>query len=282
MKLRHLLFTLPFVLPACGGRGLPDAPPASEQTPLYKAHAHNDYLHERPLLDALDHGFMSIEADVYVMPLLSDSLYVAHDAQDIRPSRTLTTLYLEPLRERIEQLGSVQPGQDRPVQLLIDFKSEAESSWKALAQALEPFADFLTVYDNGQIHQGLVSVVISGNRPSNTLASSARRLAFIDGRLSDLESPPPAELVPLISDNWSNHFSWDGNGAMPTDEYSKFEQIMQAAVSGGYRIRFWNTPDEPGPARDAVWQLLNDQGVHHINTDDLAGLETFLRQQQEN
>ena len=124
MKLRHLLFTLPFVLPACGGRGLPDTPPASEQTLLYKAHAHNDYLHERPLLDALDHGFMSIEADVYVMPLLSDSLYVAHDAQDIRPSRTLTALAFplmnqeNAIEEADEEALLESPGWASPQQML--------------------------------------------------------------------------------------------------------------------------------------------------------------------
>ena len=30
-------------------------------------HAHNDYLHSRPLLDALDQGFDSVEADVFLV-----------------------------------------------------------------------------------------------------------------------------------------------------------------------------------------------------------------------
>jgi len=52
----------------------------------HPAHAHNDYLHERPLLDALDHQFRSIEADVFAR---GDSLYVAHNQRDIRPGKTL-------------------------------------------------------------------------------------------------------------------------------------------------------------------------------------------------
>ena len=32
--------------------------------PLTQAHAHNDYEHDRLLLDALEHGFTSVEADV--------------------------------------------------------------------------------------------------------------------------------------------------------------------------------------------------------------------------
>ena len=33
---------------------------ATQVRPLQKAHAHNDYEHERPLLDALDHGFTAL------------------------------------------------------------------------------------------------------------------------------------------------------------------------------------------------------------------------------
>ena len=33
-----------------------------------QAHAHNDYLHERPLLDALDNGFGSVETPLQVFP----------------------------------------------------------------------------------------------------------------------------------------------------------------------------------------------------------------------
>src|SRR5688500_5242918 len=41
--------------------------PASTPRVLPHAHAHNDYLHDRPLLDALDHGFNSVEADIFLV-----------------------------------------------------------------------------------------------------------------------------------------------------------------------------------------------------------------------
>src|ERR1035438_747298 len=37
----------------------------AEPVPLVHVHAHNDYEHKRPLFDALDHGFCSVEADIY-------------------------------------------------------------------------------------------------------------------------------------------------------------------------------------------------------------------------
>ncbi len=33
---------------------------------LSQAHAHDDYEHDRPLLDALEHGFTSVEADIWL------------------------------------------------------------------------------------------------------------------------------------------------------------------------------------------------------------------------
>ena len=49
-------------------------------TPLTNAHAHNDYEHTRPLFDALDQGFNSVEADVF---LVDGKLLVGHTAFDL-------------------------------------------------------------------------------------------------------------------------------------------------------------------------------------------------------
>ncbi|MCB9269197.1 MAG: hypothetical protein H6561_06455 [Lewinellaceae bacterium] len=74
--------------------------------PLPNAHAHNDYEHTRPLLDALDQGFTSVEADVYWW---NGKLVVAHnlphgeEARQLLP--TLEELYLKPLQQRIQDRG---------------------------------------------------------------------------------------------------------------------------------------------------------------------------------
>ena len=46
--------------------------------PLERAHSHNDYSRPRPLLDALDAGFCSVEADIF---LVDGELLVAHPRQ---------------------------------------------------------------------------------------------------------------------------------------------------------------------------------------------------------
>lgn len=62
MLVRWALLTLLVTLTA-GASSPAGAGPSDGVIPLARAHAHNDYVHTRPLLDALEHGFTSIEAD---------------------------------------------------------------------------------------------------------------------------------------------------------------------------------------------------------------------------
>ncbi|PPS70587.1 MULTISPECIES: phosphatidylinositol-specific phospholipase C/glycerophosphodiester phosphodiesterase family protein [Streptomyces] len=263
-----------------GSIALPATPaPAGERTharrPLWRAHAHNDYEHPRPLFDALDHRFGSVEADIY---LVGDQLLVAHDPEDLDPSRTLESLYLAPLAARVRaQHGSVYRGYRGSLQLLIDIKTEGASTYRALDRRLRRHRHLFTTYAHGRVHRGPVTAVVSGDRAARTpMEAQAVRRAFYDGRLADLGSPAPASFVPLISDNWTLNFTWQGMGPFPDAERQKLRGITEAAHKRGQRVRFWATPDLAGPARDAVWGELLAAGVDHLNTDDLAGLEAFL------
>ena len=119
-------------------------------------------------------------------------------------------------------------------------------------------------------------VIVSGNRPVEYMREQELRFAFVDGRIQNLEEPYPAEFMPLISDRWTRLFKWKGKGNMPEDERSRLKQYVQQAHENGQMIRFWATPDSPGPAREAIWKELNEVGVDLINTDDLSGLREFL------
>src|SRR5688500_4572676 len=92
---------------------------------LPQAHAHNDYEHTRPLLDALPHGFTSVEADVQ---LVDGKLLVAHDREDVDPAKTLAALYLDPLKKFANGQKSIFPT-GQTVTLLIDFKTEAQPTY---------------------------------------------------------------------------------------------------------------------------------------------------------
>lgn len=243
--------------------------------PLWRAHAHNDYLHPRPLFDALGHRFGSLEADIF---LVGDQLLVAHDAVDLDPARTLESLYLEPLARRVKaNHGSVYRGYRKPIQLLIDLKTEGSSTYLERDRHLRRYKHLFTTYAYGRVFPGPVTAVISGDRAARIPMEAQRvRRAFYDGRLADLGGPAPASFIPLISDNWNLNFTWQGTGPFPEAERQKLRSIIATAHQRRQKVRFWATPDLAGPPRDALWGELLAADVDYINTDDLAGLEKFL------
>lgn len=248
--------------------------PEAGPTPLAQAHAHNDYEHPRPLLDALDHGFTSVEADVW---LVDGKLLVAHDRDQVKPDRTLESLYLQPLLDRVRaNNGSVYAGWPHTVHLLIDVKSDATPTYQAIDAVLRRYQDMLTQFTPHEVHGGAITVTISGNRDLPLMASQPIRHAAYDGRLTDLGSSARADLIPLISDNWTKTFTWQGVGPMPAAERDNLRRIVATAHAHGQRVRFWATPDMPGPARDNVWREELDAGVDFFNTDHLADLQQFL------
>jgi glycerophosphoryl diester phosphodiesterase len=219
-------------------------------------------------LDALDHGFCSVEADIFLTP---DGLLVAHERKDLRAGRTLQKLYLDPLRDIVKSRGAqVYPGGPR-FHLLIDVKTEAESTYAALDKVLAQYADILSVTENGKFQPQAVTIVLSGNRAIETITKQAVRYVGIDGRPENLSSDAPAHLFPWISANWNLLFTWKGDGPMPDDQRAKLVEIVDQAHQRGRMVRFWATPENA-----AVWRELTAAGVDLINTDKLDGLREFL------
>ena len=242
---------------------------AAGPLPLPNAHAHNDYEHPRPLLDALDQGFCSVEADIH---LFEGQLLVAHDGKDLKPELTLQALYLNPLQELArENQGRIYP--DGPeFTLLIDVKTDGEETYRALSYVLSEYQEILSgMHTPNEFSIRAVSVIISGNRATEIIATHKPRLASIDGRIDDLDTTMPPELMPLISDRWSKYFKWTGEGPFPEAEKHNLKKFVDKTHRSGRRFRLWAIPD-----KEVVWRELHIAGVDLINTDDLAGLASFL------
>lgn len=250
--------------------------PQGDATPLRGAHAHNDYRHDRPLLDALGHGFTSVEADIF---LVDGRLCVAHESKEIRRDKTLQSLYLQPLRERVAGNGGRVYREGPGFVLLVDIKTAAEPTYRKLHEVLSEYREMLTAFGPDGRREGAVLVIVSGNRPLEFMRSQEVRYAGYDGRLTDLDSEAPADLIPMLSDQWGGHFTWRGDGPIPPEERRKLEDIVRKSHAKGRLVRFWATPDLRSPARDAVWRELLSAGVDLINTDDLEGLRRFLLEQ---
>jgi len=243
-----------------------------DPSPLPQAHSHNDYEHQRPLMDALDQGFCSVEADIW---LVNGELLVAHDLKDAKPGRTLQSLYLDPLQAHVQRNGGRVFSGGPTVTLLVDVKSEATNSYIVLRDALKRYEMMLTRFSPERTETNAVTVIISGNRARGLMASEATRIAAYDGRLADLESKDTPQFIPLISDNWTLHFKWRGrktDGPLPDLERAKLRKIVAQAHEQGRRMRFWATADTP-----EMWAELHAAGADLINTDNLPGLGEFLR-----
>ncbi len=241
--------------------------------PLRHAHAHNDYEHQRPLFDALDRGFCSVEADIF---LTDGQLLIGHLRTDLRPGRTLEKLYLDPLRERVKANGGrVYPGGPM-FWLLVDVKTEARATCAALHQVLARYDDILSVTREGKFEPRAVTVVVSGNCDREGITRQAVRWAGIDGRPPDLDSSVPAPLVPWISQRWGMLFRWDGESAMPEQERTRLQEFVRKAHARGRLVRFWATPEKV-----TVWKELRATGVDLINTDKLTELQQFLLDSKE-
>lgn len=242
--------------------------PGGQRVPLPRAHAHNDYEHPRPLLDALEHGFCSVEADVH---LVDGQLLVAHDRDQVRADRTLERLYLEPLQDRVRRNRGRVYRRGPEFSLMIDIKGDAEATYAALRPVLGRYAGMLTRFEGDRVHRNAVTIVLSGNRPRQRVEAERKRYVALDGRLEDLGTGASAALVPWISSNWTLSFRWRGEGPMPGPERRSLREIVSKAHREGRRVRFWATPDSP-----LVWRELVAAKVDLINTDDLPGLQRFL------
>ena len=241
----------------------------NESKPLLRAHSHNDYHHKHPLFDALDSGFCSVEADVFLKDAV---LLVGHSRFELKKERTLEALYLVPLAERVKNNGGSVDKKRAPFHLMIDFKTDGPSTYAALKPLLEKYRFMLTAFSADTTELGPVTIVISGSRPREAMKKDAKRLAGYDGRLGDLGKAENRHFMPWISDSWRSHFKWRGKGDLPATEQAKLAKIVKNVHADGQKIRFWAAPDNP-----AAWSMFHEAGVDFINTDHLKNLAEFLR-----
>lgn len=237
---------------------------------LPNAHAHNDYEQSRPLWDALDNGFTSVEAYVH---LINDTLYVAHDRPTIKnPAATLENRYLKPLVERIRQNGGqVIAGNKGPFYLMIDAKTQADSTYQALEKLLHQYRSLFSTGNRSKNKPGIITAVLSGNRPVQTLAMAKTRILSVDGRPSDIGKGYKPAVMPLISDSYQNQITWRGKGDIPIEEFQKLRQLADQVHREGKKLRLWASPEDP-----LVWAKLREAGVDFISTDQLELARDFL------
>jgi hypothetical protein len=184
---------------------------------------------------------------------------------------------------RIRQQVQVSPGRPKLIgpetdslTLLVDFKGDPEKSTSLLEQALTPLLPYLSrVTKSGEFRRGQVTVLISGNRPSDelllrrhTAKHSGNRYLFLDGRMCDISSQSDTTLVPMVSIPWRilNLARSIGQG----EAYMR--HLANQAHQQGKLLRVWGAPNN-----EQVWRQMVRGNVDLLGIDDHTKFAQFAK-----
>ncbi|KUL39594.1 PI-PLC domain-containing protein [Actinoplanes awajinensis] len=289
----------------------PAAPTVVGVTPLEHGHAEDDYLNARPLQDALERGFTSVEADVF---LRDGTLVLCHhvdgdDCEDKRDNRvtaeSFESVYLHGLRARVNASGGrVYPGYDQPVFLFVEIKcAEVAGGCKLPADmaaaatdpnnplvVAEKIMSVLAPYRGMLFHAGQwgpVQLVVSGSHNDEQVPASAggydsvrgllgrqaERYAFLDGSFAADGDQYNADLVPVIS-----FADPDTRDDCTYDDSRSIQTVHWDDIIGaqttGHHVRVWDELDCPDRSRS--WTDAIYGSVDYLSSSHLSLLQDWL------
>ena len=225
------------------------------------AHSHNDYEQQVPFWLAYNAGFGSIEADIFLQDTI---LFVAHDREELKRKIKLETEYLIPVSACLQK-NAGHPFEDsgKRLQILIDIKTEPVSTLNRLMILLKKYPSL--------IHCRTLTWVITGNRPDQTQFTRYPDFIRFDGELHKDYSNEALSKISLMSDDFKNYSSWNGENNLPP----KDDSVLRSAVNKSHRlnkpVRFWDSPD-----RVNAWRSFTLLQVDYINTDHIQSLADFF------
>lgn len=223
--------------------------------------AHNDYVRAVPFFTAYELAVGYIETDVF---LRHGKLFVAHHDHEIRPGRTLDSLYLKPLQLQMRKHGgNVYENPAKELTLMIDLKTEGTSTLTAVTEALSQYPEFKDAHT--------LRIMISGSVPDPALWENYPSYIYFDGRPGISYTPAQWKRIHMISTSFGEHVKWDGRGQLSGEAVKKIRTLMNDAHSAGKKFRFWGTPDS-----ENAWSQFMDLKMDVVLTDDVAALVRFI------
>ncbi|CAD6443264.1 2f87a52a-8562-4fee-a251-edb819767634-CDS [Sclerotinia trifoliorum] len=273
--------------------------------------SHNDEHQPISLYTALAAGCIAIEADCFTpsyyssshfpaslfsyfsspeTPIPENDLLVGHETSELHPTRTLSSLYLNPLLEILIQQNKAAGNPKKkvgvwnenpylPLHLTIDYKtvSSGHDGIHILYSLLEPLrtAGFLTYYDNlnEKLVPGPLTIVGTGDADFELICAYERVYIFKDARFFNfLPSQNPYNSL-YVSANISTSIGRFSKSKGPTKEQVKsIRKECREVRERGLIPRYWGTPDD-----EEWWRVLVESGIEVLNCDDLERGGRWLR-----
>ena len=244
-------------------------------------HFHNDYSQRIPLFQALGSGCISVEADVH---LRNSDLLVGHHKSQLHPSKTLQTMYLDPLERIIrarspdtitgDWRGIFELASNQTLVLLVDLKTEGTKTLAMLVSQLQPLRDlgYLTHWNGTARVMRPLTVVGTGNTPF--LNENTYRDVFWDAELSQLVSEQDTDNSFVYNVSNSYYASTQWNKVLSRDAKTKSQSNValqiERAKERGLLARYWDTPAQPPNMRELVWRRLIQNDVGVLNMDNMG------------
>ncbi|CAG7925534.1 unnamed protein product [Penicillium olsonii] len=269
---------------------------SSQTRTLLTLESRVDYWRDEPFYTGLSHGCTSTEADVW---LYNGTLYVGHDQSALTASRTLESLYINPILDVLERQNPENPFVSKPTKngvwdtdteqtlyFFIDVKTSGVETFKAVIAALKPLREkgyLTTVKDGKTITNGPVTVIGTGETPLDLVAPVKDRDYFFDAPLAELTDAKYADITGIVSPVASTDFqkavgkiTRDTDPILGDAQLQTLRDQISTANERGIGARYWNTPYFPIRARNLVWRTLLREGVILLNADDLDAVTALF------
>jgi len=241
------------------------------QEVITSGHSHNDYKQKAPLHEALSHGYTSLEVDVF---LYKGEIRVAHTGLGLPLSKTLESLYIQPLSNLCANRPNGIYGDSTILVLMIDLKNKREALIHALQESLLEYKHLFLHQTGVKTKWAPLQLVISGGPPLHVIERQEEEgFLFVD--LPVKRSYSLQEYSVFCSRRsaaWGDFFTWNGHGTIPLDEKKLLDELVLSAHTAGYKIRFWAIPET-----EPCWDVLLESGVDWINIDALAEFAVFYK-----
>lgn len=232
------------------------------------AHSHNDYLKSEPLWGALNNGCQSVEVDVFNF---KNELVVSHVGFGLMYKPSFAELYLDTLVSFLGAHKHIFSQENEPLILMIDFKTESESTLKLLLKTFAPYQEYFSYFENGKVVEKQIKLVISGSGFSYTQVKDLPKcFVFLDGGVQHCEQDFPLGLVPRGSTRYGGMFTWNGKGEIPSNELAALRNMVNEAKNCNKKLRFYAMPQNKN-----IWRIFLEEGVYWINVDDTEKFKKF-------